>query len=89
MQAKPKTSEYYVIDKIQKHGITVEVETDCVTYEDKTGQIIQWQCWSEHFNDWMELNLDLIQEKWPTAFLRMQNKIDELVYEEKQESEAV
>ena len=85
LNKKSIINEYYVNDVIKKQGVTVEIETDCITYNAES-MILSWQCWSEFLNDWIDIDLDMVQKKWPSKFLKMQNIIDEIVHMHKIES---
>lgn len=89
MQAPTQTAEFYVKEIHKKQGVTVEVETDCITYDEKTGMILQWELYSSAFMSWMPLDLNVIQNTWPSKFIKIQDEIDQLINENKRDEKGI
>jgi hypothetical protein len=58
---------HYVKEKVTVNGKTVEVDSDCIEFND-AGRITGWFLFSAYCLEWLPVDLNEVQNRWPGKF---------------------
>lgn len=75
MKQEKTIYEFYVKEKFSADVGTgsVTVETDCIgyTWDGESLDLVSWQLWSSHTNDWVTQDLNWLVQTWPSKYKKL------------------